>query len=114
MSKTLPALTLTVAALALCTGAFAGTGGTVQSRTVAAMRDGSVVGRFGVPSRTANPWEYPGAPAAAAVHPTRAEVRAQTLAAIHDGTVIGRFGVPSRNVDPWLYPATPAAHGNRT
>ena len=114
MSKTLPALTLTVAALALCTGAFAGTGATEHSQTLAAMHDGSVVGRFGVPSRNANPWEYPSAPAAAAAHLTRAEVRAQTLAAIHDGTVIGRFGVPSRNVDPWLYQGTAAAQRSRT
>lgn len=108
MSRTLPALTLSVAGVVLCTGAFADTGATVQSQTVAAMHDGSVVGRFGVPSRNANPWEYPSAPAA--VHPTRAQVEAQTLAAIHDGTVIGRFGVPSRNVDPWIYPA--AGHGH--
>ena len=109
MSKTLPALTLTAAAMVLCTGAFADTGATVHSRTLAEMHDGSVVGRFGVPSRTANPWEYPNASAPAAMHPTRAEVEAQTLAAMHDGTVIGRLGVPSRDVDPWIYPATPAA-----
>lgn len=113
MSKTLPALTLSVAAIGLCTGAFADTGAAVHSRTLAAMHDGSVVGRFGVPSRNVNPWEYPSASAPAAVHPTRAEVEAQTLAAMHDGTVIGRFGVPSRNVDPWMYPPAAAA-GHRT
>ncbi len=68
MSKTLPALTLALVAAMLGATAHADTGTTraqVRAETLAAIRNGTIVGRYGAPARNVNPWLYPPAPAVA-------------------------------------------------